>query len=340
MSRNEVTRGLRIWVVLLALLAIAGPARADVFNLGNYSFYKSEEAGAYELIAEVPSAVATNDPVIFPEGCRQLSRDRQGLGGRAQFSFALRCDRPIARGDTIRTPWAVDGATFVSTATGARIQSALPVRDGVVTLPIGETVVTARPIGAIAGEYTWQGILHILGGWDHLAFVLCLCLLTRGRTLLLLVTTFTLGHSISLALAFFDVIHVPPPPVEAVIALSIAFMAREALLARHVGDEDRGTRLRYMAVVGSFGLLHGLGFASVLGALGVAPAEKVGGLVFFNLGVEIGQLVFVACVLAIMGVAGALGRGPLVRNAALYGAGILGCFWMIERVVGFTNGAA
>ena len=183
-------------------------------------------------------------------------------------------------------------------------------------------------------------MLHIFGGWDHLAFVLCLCLLTRGRSLLLLVTAFTLGHSISLALAFFEVIHVPVPPVEAVIALSIAFMAREALLVRSGAVETVAARRRYMAIVASFGLLHGLGFATALGELGVSPHERVEGLVFFNVGVEIGQLMFVGVVVAIMAAARAIGRAEPVRVTALYGAGALGCFWMIERVTAFGQLAA
>lgn len=329
-----------ISLLLAAFFALAGTAHADVFNLGEYGFYKGEENGAYQLVVALPESVATDDLVVWPAGCTEVGRDRQSMAGRAQLSFDVRCDRPIARGDTIRTPWAVDGATFTATATGTRVQSALAVRDGAVILPIGEAVIAARPVGEIARDYSWQGILHILGGWDHLAFVLCLCLLTRGRTLLLLVTTFTVGHSISLALAFFDVVHVWQPPVEAVIALSIAFMAREALVARHVGDEDRRTRLRYMAVVASFGLLHGLGFASALSELGVAPSERLAGLVFFNLGVEIGQLLFVGLVTTVMLAASTIGRAPQLRTAALYGAGAIGCFWMIERVVGFSTGIA
>src|SRR5690606_35571779 len=141
---------------------------------------------------------------------------------------------------------------------------------GTLSLPMVSGEMSARPLPQIATYYTWQGILHILGGWDHLAFVLCLCLLAQGRFLVLLVTTFTVGHSISLALSFFDVISIPVPPVEAVIALSIAFMAREALLVRRDGAPGDARRRRQLAVVAGFGLLHGLGFATVLRELGVA----------------------------------------------------------------------
>jgi hypothetical protein len=191
---------------------------------------------------------------------------------------------------------------------------------------------------AVAAEYTQLGVTHILGGLDHLAFVLCLCLLTGGTSLLLLVTAFTLGHSISLALSFLGVVAVPAPPVEATIALSIAFMAREALLTRRDSADAARSQVRYMAVVVSFGLLHGLGFASVLGELGVSAGERITGLIFFNIGVEIGQLMFVSIVLALLWVARHARFDSPLRTAVLYGVGTLGMFWTYERVAGFVVG--
>ncbi len=322
-------------LLLICLIGLNGTAQADIFNLGRYSLMHGEEPGTYELTVALPQTVADTGAIGWPEGCKELSHDRQSMAGRAQLSYEFQCDRPFARDTVIRTPWIVDGASFTSTATGKQIEHVVQASDDGVSLPVGAVVVTERSFRAVASDYAIQGILHILGGWDHLAFVLCLCLLTRGRTLLLLVTTFTLGHSISLALAFFDVIRAPMPPVEAVIALSIAFMAREALKARPAEVETVTVRRRYMAVVGAFGLLHGLGFATALSELGVAARERVEGLVSFNVGVEIGQLLFVGVVITIMAAARMAGRAESVRTAALYGAGALGCFWMLERVAGF-----
>ncbi|WP_231639160.1 HupE/UreJ family protein [Sphingomonas profundi] len=330
----------RILLALLALLAFAAPARADVFSLGRYDFGPGEEAGVYELTASVPETVASRLPVVWPEGCAETGHDRQTMAGRARYAFEIRCGRALGRDDVIRTPWLVDGAAFTSTIAGAPVEQAVTAGDDGAVLPVGAAGGAERSFRAVAADYGVQGILHILGGWDHLAFVLCLCLLTRGRQLLLLVTTFTAGHSISLALAFFDVIHVPVPPVEAVIALSIAFMAREALRVTPDAVESVAARRRYMAIVATFGLLHGLGFATALGELGVSPHERVEGLVFFNVGVEVGQLLFVGVVLAAMAAARAIGRAEPVRVAALYGAGALGCFWMLERVAGFGQLAA
>jgi hypothetical protein len=340
MSMSVSNRLVRLAAGLAALVAFAAPAAADVFRVGEFAFQPGSGPGLYELSATMPELLASAEPLGLPEGCRELGRERVTEATLARISVEIACDRAIRPEDRIVTRWAVDGATFVTNTGGAAVRRALQPDSDTIVLPVGETVVPARALPEIAVEYTWQGVLHILGGWDHLAFVLCLCLLARGRFLLALVTTFTIGHSLSLALAFFDLITVPVPPVEAVIALSIAFMAREAIRAKGDATSDPSKRRRQLAVVAAFGLLHGLGFATVLRELGVAPAERVSGLLFFNAGVELGQLIFVSCVLAVMALARLAGQQAPVRQAALYGAGIVGCFWMIERVLGFTTGVA
>jgi hypothetical protein len=192
---------------------------------------------------------------------------------------------------------------------------------------------TDRSWTELAPEMLWQGMLHIWLGWDHLAFVLCLCMLARGLELLALVTAFTLGHSLSLGLAFFEVVSIPVAPTEALIALSIVLVAREGLLAR-TESQRIGSVSRAALVVVVFGLVHGLGFASALGELGISPGERWPALLFFNLGVEIGQLVFVTALLT-LGVALRPAVAATARVAALYAAGIVGSFWLVERVAGY-----
>jgi hypothetical protein len=172
------------------------------------------------------------------------------------------------------------------------------------------------------------GIEHILTGWDHLGFVFCLCLIARGGRLVKLVTGFTLGHSLSLALATFDVVRIPSPPVEACIALSIAFVAREAILPPELRRHGAG-------LVVAFGLLHGLGFAGALKEVGIGTSELVLGLFTFNLGVEIGQLLFVAGVLTSMAAASRVAFRPWWRVACATGLGILAVFWTLERIADF-----
>ncbi|HUD92084.1 HupE/UreJ family protein [Sphingobium sp.] len=323
--------------VALLLLALGtllpGSAMADIFLSADFALTRGEDPNIYEFTAAVPEAVGQPAPLLLPEGCRQTRMSRQTSGGRAQYAYELTCDRPLAAGDMIQTPWKADGGHFVSNVMGAQVDRSLTGDAKGISVPIGETAATVRPIGMIAPEFFQQGVLHIWLGWDHLAFVLCLALLARGRELLWLVSAFTAGHSISLAVAFFELVRVPVPPVEAAIALSIAFMAREALL---VGKGEQGFAFnRQLIVVSLFGLLHGLGFATALGELGVQAGEKLPALVFFNIGVEAGQLLFVGAIMVLLAGLRALSLATPARAAALYAVGAIGCFWMVERVAGF-----
>lgn len=206
----------------------------------------------------------------------------------------------------------------------------------------------AAPLVEIPGEptaydvvatYLALGIEHILLGIDHLLFVLALLLLVNGwRALVATVTSFTLAHSATLAAAALGYVHVPSAPVEAVIALSILFLATE--LARRerssTSPEHRDLTARAPWLVAfAFGLLHGLGFAGALAEIGLPEASIPLALLFFNVGVEIGQLVFIACILGMISLARRLSlHGPhwLPRFAA-YAIGSVAAFWLIERSV-------
>jgi hydrogenase/urease accessory protein HupE len=188
---------------------------------------------------------------------------------------------------------------------------------------------------AVAKTYVGLGISHILFGIDHLLFVFCLLLLVRDtRKLLLTVTAFTVAHSITLTAATLGIVHVPTVPVEATIALSIVFLARELLS----GEAGRSTVTRtYPWIVAfSFGLLHGLGFASALAEIGLPQGEIPLALFAFNLGVELGQLAFIAVVLSVW----RLVRLLAVDNATPafaprltgYAVGITASFWIFARL--------
>ncbi|MEO8353743.1 MAG: HupE/UreJ family protein [Chthoniobacteraceae bacterium] len=185
---------------------------------------------------------------------------------------------------------------------------------------------------AVAGEYAKLGIEHILFGIDHLLFVLALLLITKGITRLIkTVTAFTVAHSITLGLATLGFVHVPIAPVEAVIALSIVFVAAEIIHARRglVGLTVRAP----WVVAFIFGLLHGFGFAGALSEVGLPPAHIPVALLFFNIGVELGQLLFIATVLGVIAVVRRI-RLPLPRWAELvppYAIGGVAMYWVIQR---------
>jgi len=166
--------------------------------------------------------------------------------------------------------------------------------------------------------------------------VLGLVLLTRGMwPLVRTVTAFTVAHSITLALATLGYVHVPPAPVEALIALSIVFVAVE-VVHLHRGREGLTARKPWL-IAFAFGLLHGLGFAGALSEVGLPPGHIPTALLFFNLGVEIGQLVFIA---AVLGLAALIRRIPVaqprwVKLTAPYAVGSIAMFWVFERVSAF-----
>lgn len=192
----------------------------------------------------------------------------------------------------------------------------------------------------VALAYLRLGIEHIWGGIDHLLFILGLMILVKGtRRLIATVTAFTIAHSITLAGATLGFVRVPQQPIEAAIALSIVFVANEIVNARQ-GKQDWVERWPWI-VAFAFGLLHGFGFAGALNAVGLPQTAIPVALLFFNVGVEIGQLLFIAAVLSVM----ALGRF-LIRSASMpqpawawrlapYSIGSLAAFWMIQRIAAF-----
>jgi len=218
------------------------------------------------------------------------------------------------------------------TASNQRLTPSTPV----VTIP-------ERPSSfEVVRTYLVLGVEHILLGIDHLLFVLALLLLVRGgRRLVATVTAFTVAHSITLGAATLGFVHVPSAPVEAMIALSILFLAAE-LARRHAqpgaaaadGSGDLTERFPWL-VAFAFGLLHGFGFAGALTEVGVPSHAVPLALLFFNVGVEIGQLLFIG---AVFGFGWLIRRGVARvpegwQRATAYGVGTVSAFWVVERTI-------
>lgn len=185
----------------------------------------------------------------------------------------------------------------------------------------------------VAQTYFLLGIEHILAGLDHLLFVLALSLLIRDHWMLVkTITAFTAAHSITLAGAALGYFNLPQPPVEATIALSIAFVASE--LVRAQPGERRLSENYPWVIAFAFGLLHGFGFAGALKEIGLPQTDVPLALLTFNLGVEAGQLMFVAAVLLAYKGLRALYDVPAVagRRIAAYGIGSIATFWLVSRV--------
>ncbi len=323
-------------LVVVAFSLASHVAVADVFRP---AYLELREAGGerYDVTWKVPAqsqnvALALN--VVFPAGTRIVEAPRTvftegallerwsiehpgGLVGQAVriTGKAVRATDVIARVERL------DGTSQVE-------RLALERPEFTVEAPSG----TAQ----IAWSYLVLGIEHILGGIDHLLFVLGLLLVVRTtRRLVTTITAFTLAHSLTLVAAGLGWVHVPGPPVEAVIALSIVFVAAEAIRTA-MGRPGLAARAPWL-VAFTFGLLHGFGFAGALSEVGLPEVAIPVALLTFNVGVELGQLLFVGACLALTLAARRLSTSlpRIAQSVAPYFIGGLASFWFIERVTAF-----
>ncbi|MEM1436065.1 MAG: HupE/UreJ family protein [Pseudomonadota bacterium] len=318
-----------LFLIALLGLLLSSNGGADVFRGAELRVAAATDPQVLVFETRLPVGIDVSARPRWPDGCRVTNEQHRTLGERQLLTFEVTCSvSPWQPGMAITLPWAVDGARLLRRQQGRILTTALRPRNGTITVPLGDDGAQVAGVASL-GEGLWQGMVHIAIGWDHLSFVLLICLLVPARQLLFLITAFTLGHSASLALAFYEVLHLPIGPVEATIALSIVLLAREVLLPRERTDH----MLRPFLVITCFGLLHGLGFASALEALGVSSTTRWPVLLGFNLGVEIGQLLFVGLILALLALCRWLDLATPARQVLSFSTGGLGAFWLIERLL-------
>jgi hydrogenase/urease accessory protein HupE len=276
---------------------------------------------------------------VWPDRCIDASApSRELLGHFAIERRLVDCKGGLA-GQRIR----IDGLATTMTDVLVRIQFL----DGRVQTellkPTGPVLVVAERTSAwdVAASYFALGVEHILTGVDHLLFVLGLMLIVNsGARLVKTVTAFTVAHSITLALATLGIVRVAQAPVEAVIALSIVFVANE-IAQRHrrgAAVASSGFTARWPWLVAFvFGLLHGLGFAGALAEVGLPQVDIPLALLTFNVGVEAGQLSFIAAALVVMAFARRIrwSSPHWLTPLPSYAIGTLAMFWVIQRVAMF-----
>jgi hydrogenase/urease accessory protein HupE len=197
--------------------------------------------------------------------------------------------------------------------------------------PERPSVALADPTPA-ASAYLWLGIEHLLFGTDHVLFVIGLVLFIPGRLdLIKTITAFTLAHSVTLALSVFELVKVPQTPVEAIIALSILFLARELVIAPEQRSLLTEARPWIMALL--FGLLHGLGFAGVLSEVGLPREQLAMSLLLFNVGIEVGQLMVIAAMLVLLWLQRRFTASHTPQLAYSWVMGCVAGMWTLDRVV-------
>jgi hydrogenase/urease accessory protein HupE len=307
---------------LLACAIFAAAAAARGHELDSASLSLTEvDAGRFLVRWHASSQTLQDDlqtAVVFPAPCR-LQADRLDCGSAGLVG-------------TIAFPWLEGTLTRVVVDVAWRDGSRLlrVVSASSPTLHVyGLAASGWRALRPIVADYTKLGVEHIWTGFDHLLFVVALALLVRrGRKLLATITAFTVAHSVSLALTVLGVVHVPSPPVEASIALSIVLVSAECLRT----GESLAQRAPW-AVAFAFGLLHGLGFASALRELGVPEQHVPSALLCFNLGVELGQLGILAAVAGVAWVVRHLRvERAWMRPGLVYAIGGLASYWSIDRI--------
>lgn len=326
---------------LLIILCFSSALIADEYRPA-YLELKQTTGDKFDMLWKVP-ARGTNERlalyVSFEESVERVVPARvTQINNTYMERSTIRSSGGLA-GTEIR----IDGLTALPTEVLVRIER-LDGATEVERLHSSKTsfVVKGSPeVLDVVRAYLVFGFEHILNGFDHLLFVACLIFIAgTWRRVLITITGFTLAHSITLTLAALNIVRLPVPPIEAVIALSIVFLAREIILDRR----DTLTWKYPIAVSGSFGLLHGFGFASALSQLGLPQTEIPAALLAFNVGVELGQVAFVlGAVFCIWLLKKLLQTFSVHRNkyteqggrVVAYSIGAIAMLWTIERVASF-----
>jgi hydrogenase/urease accessory protein HupE len=336
---------LAIMVFLVALLGSCASPSAHQLQPG-YLELRLIDRDIYAVVWKVPVVKARPMAISarLPQNCDPATPPQSIWDGTAYVArWTANCPGGLEDGEIF-----IEGLEQTSTDVLVRFDFADGVNEArrLTASNPSFTVPTVPSRLEVVRTYFLFGIEHILLGIDHLLFVLALLLLVKGtRRVIATITAFTIAHSITLAGATLGWVHMPGPPVEAIIALSIVFVASEVI---HTHRGKPGLTQQYPWIVAfTFGLLHGFGFAGALTEVGLPPESILIALLFFNVGVEAGQMLFVVGLVTAV----ALLRGfirlaishdtwhqhvrPYATLAMGYAIGGVACFWLIERIAAF-----
>lgn len=325
----------KFWSILLALCLsiVALPAQADELRPGYLEFTQLNQT-EWKLVWKAPviGGLATRSRPAFPPFCTQSAPQARAEGLVLIAESRLSCSRELAGSQ-------VGLSGMDATFTDALLRVAplgRPVQAARLTQNQAMVEVATVPDSwEVARSYFVLGVIHILEGYDHLLFVIALVLLIRQPMMVVkAATAFTLAHSITLVGSTLGLVGLAQAPVEALIALSIVFLAVE-IVKRDPDHPNLAERAPWI-VAFLFGLIHGFGFAGALREIGLPESDVPTALLTFNLGVEAGQLVIIAAVLAALELLRRFAPKALdpATLTATYAIGITSSFWFIERLLG------
>lgn len=323
----------RYLLLALAWMVSVEPAAADELRPGYLELTQTDRLH-WRMIWKAPilGGLATHARPSLPSFCHEGTAQSRLEGGSIVAVMPVTCTRTL------------DGAQVGIAGMEATFTDAL-VRIAPLNRPVqAERLTRDRPLTVVrAAASRWQvaqtyltlGIEHILTGYDHLLFVIALVLLLgRLGVVVRAATAFTVAHSLTLAGTTLGLFGLAQAPVEALIALSIVFLAVE-IVKQGSGNSRLSERIPWLVAFG-FGLIHGFGFAGALREIGLPQGEVPMALLTFNLGVELGQLAIIAVVLAVLSALRRLAPvalRPLTVGSA-YAIGITASFWFMQRLLG------
>ena len=320
------------WAALTFLLLPASARAHDVQLTSVARVFLDQVDERRYVLSIVDADVPPLRDFELPDGCVRLEERAIDVSRRGGFAFD--CAEELNFDDAITLPWSLGGVMVLARWSDGTAVSAYFRGDGEeVTVRLGGLRARAGSFTRLSSTYFVLGGEHILFGIDHLLFILGLLLLARGVwPLVKTITAFTVAHSITLAAAVLGYVPVDTGPVEAAIALSIVFLAREIVMGWR--GHTHLVHRRPWLVAFAFGLLHGLGFAGALGEIGLRGADIPLALLFFNVGVEAGQLLFVVVLLVLNQLVRDTFREriPRLQPVLGYALGGLSMLWFLERL--------
>ena len=260
--------------------------------------------------------------LTLPNDCQSNSLESFQESKYLSEKISLQCSDSIKGKDIFIKGLSIlnDALVTIKFLDGERYEGLVSVKDSKLTVP---QEVQVFPTG-----YFMLGVEHLIGGPDHLLFVFGLLFIVFGwQNLIKTITAFTLAHSITLGLSVLEIVSLPSATIEALIALTIIYLALE------IKDERNNKSTPWLMAFG-FGLLHGFGFAGALSEIGIANEQLLLSLLFFNIGIEIGQLIMIPLFLISIWLLQKVKFNFSVTKLSSYAIGGVGSFWLIERVLG------
>ncbi|MDG1704942.1 MAG: HupE/UreJ family protein [Pseudomonadales bacterium] len=337
MAQVKIGFGSLWFILVLFLLGLAGlsaPAKADEVRPAYLELRagESHDSDEYTVLWKQPVVENKRLPIdpVFPESCNLEETAPPELTGNALIKrWRAYCDLSTA---TIE----ISGLRTSITDVLVRLIKADEAPENYIVRP-SDPVLSLGGQGADSIGYLMIGVEHLVGGIDHVLFVIGLVLFVHSPWMLLkTITAFTIAHSITLALSVMNVVSLAQAPVEAVIALSIVFLARE--LAQPEERRSALTRTSPWLMAFIFGLLHGLGFAGALSEIGLPEDALFTSLLLFNLGIELGQILVVFALVFVLWLWRKVNQGlslrpDLVHRLAAYTMGSAAMYWTIDRTL-------